>query len=37
MHAAMRWLIQNDPRVKRDPAWGTPINEEHGDHSTLPA
>jgi hypothetical protein len=28
MHAAVRWLIQNDPRVEWDPAWGTPINQE---------
>lgn len=28
MHAAVRWLIQNDPRVQWDPAWGTPINQE---------
>jgi hypothetical protein len=28
MHAAVRWLIQNDPRAKWDPAWGTPINQE---------
>jgi hypothetical protein len=28
MHAAVRWLIQNDPRVHWDPAWGTPINQE---------
>jgi len=28
MHAAVRWLIQNDPRVDWQPAWGTPINQE---------
>jgi hypothetical protein len=28
MHAAVRWLIQNDPRVRWDPAFGTPINQE---------
>jgi hypothetical protein len=28
MHAAVRWLIQHDPRVQWDPAWGTPINQE---------
>jgi hypothetical protein len=28
MHAAVRWLIQNDPRVTWDAAWGTPINQE---------
>ena len=28
MHAAVRWLIQNDPRAKWDPEWGTPINQE---------
>jgi hypothetical protein len=28
MHAAVRWLIQNDPRVQWDPGWGTPINQE---------
>ncbi len=28
MHAAVRWLIQNDPRAEWDPAWGTPINQE---------
>jgi hypothetical protein len=28
MHAAVRWLIQNDPRAQWDPAWGTPINQE---------
>jgi hypothetical protein len=28
MHAAVRWLIQNDPRVEWDAAWGTPINQE---------
>jgi ER-bound oxygenase mpaB/B'/Rubber oxygenase, catalytic domain len=28
MHAAVRWLIRNDPRVHWDPAWGTPINQE---------
>jgi ER-bound oxygenase mpaB/B'/Rubber oxygenase, catalytic domain len=28
MHAAVRWLIQNDPRVRWDPVWGTPINQE---------
>ena len=28
MHAAVRWLIQNDPRVEWQPAWGTPINQE---------
>jgi len=28
MHAAVRWLIQNDPRVRWDPAYGTPINQE---------
>ena len=28
MHAAVRWLIQNDPRVQWDPTWGTPINQE---------
>ncbi len=28
MHAAVRWLIQNDPRVRWDPLWGTPINQE---------
>jgi hypothetical protein len=28
MHAAVRWLIENDPRVEWDPGWGTPINQE---------
>ena len=28
MHAAVRWLILNDPRVQWDPKWGTPINQE---------
>jgi hypothetical protein len=28
MHAAVRWLIGNDPRVQWEPAWGTPINQE---------
>lgn len=28
MHAAVRWLIQNDQRVDWQPAWGTPINQE---------
>ncbi len=30
MHAAVRWLILDDPRarVEWDPAWGTPINQE---------
>jgi hypothetical protein len=28
MHAAVRWLIQNDPRVQWHPDWGTPINQE---------
>ncbi len=28
MHAAVRWLIQNDPRAEWNPAWGTPINQE---------
>jgi hypothetical protein len=28
MHAAVRWLIENDPRVNWDPSWGTPINQE---------
>jgi ER-bound oxygenase mpaB/B'/Rubber oxygenase, catalytic domain len=28
MHAAVRWLIQNDPRAKWDPTWGTPLNQE---------
>ena len=28
MHAAVRWLIQNDPRAEWDPDWGTPINQE---------
>ena len=28
MHAAVRWLIQNDQRVEWQPAWGTPINQE---------
>ncbi len=28
MHAAVRWMIQNDPRATWDPAWGTPINQE---------
>ncbi len=28
MHAAVRWLIQKDPRVDWQPAWGTPINQE---------
>ncbi|HEX4434464.1 MAG TPA: oxygenase MpaB family protein [Acidimicrobiales bacterium] len=28
MHAAVRWLIQKDPRAEWDPAWGTPINQE---------
>jgi hypothetical protein len=28
MHAAVRWLIENDPRVAWDPSWGTPINQE---------
>jgi hypothetical protein len=28
MHAAVRWLILNDPRVHWHPAWGMPINQE---------
>jgi hypothetical protein len=28
MHAAVRWLIANDPRVTWDLSWGTPINQE---------
>ena len=28
MHAAVRWLIENDPRVTWDSSWGTPINQE---------
>ncbi len=28
MHAAVRWLIENDPRVHWEPKWGTPINQE---------
>ncbi|HEY1652420.1 MAG TPA: oxygenase MpaB family protein [Acidimicrobiales bacterium] len=28
MHAAVRWLVENDPRVHWDPEWGTPINQE---------
>jgi hypothetical protein len=28
MHAAVRWLVQNDARVHWDPTWGTPINQE---------
>ncbi len=30
MHAAVRWLILNDPRARAewDPAWGTPVNQE---------
>ena len=28
MHAAVRWLIQNDPRAEWNPDWGTPINQE---------
>jgi hypothetical protein len=28
MHAAVRWLIENDPRVHWDREWGTPINQE---------
>jgi hypothetical protein len=28
MHAAVRWLIENDPRVHWEPNWGTPINQE---------
>jgi hypothetical protein len=28
MHAAVRWLIENDRRVAWDPSWGTPINQE---------
>jgi hypothetical protein len=28
MHAAVRWLIQHDPRVEWDPAWGVPVNQE---------
>ena len=28
MHAAVRWLIQNDPRVRWDSAWDRPINQE---------
>ncbi len=28
MHAAVRWLIKNDPRAQWEPAWGTPINQE---------
>jgi hypothetical protein len=28
MHAAVRWLIEHDPRAEWDPAWGTPINQE---------
>ena len=28
MHAAVRWLIENDPRVDWDPAWGVPVNQE---------
>ena len=28
MHAAVRWLIENDPRVHWEREWGTPINQE---------
>lgn len=28
MHAAVRWLIEHDPRVTWDSSWGTPINQE---------
>ncbi len=28
MHAAVRWLITNDPRVHWEPEWGTPVNQE---------
>ncbi|HWD55440.1 MAG TPA: oxygenase MpaB family protein [Acidimicrobiales bacterium] len=28
MHAAVRWLIENDDRVAWDATWGTPINQE---------
>lgn len=28
MHAAVRWLVENDPRVTWDVSWGTPINQE---------
>lgn len=28
MHAAVRWLIENDPRVHWESEWGTPINQE---------
>jgi hypothetical protein len=28
MHAAVRWLIEHDPRVTWDPSWGSPINQE---------
>jgi ER-bound oxygenase mpaB/B'/Rubber oxygenase, catalytic domain len=28
MHAAVRWLVEHDPRAEWDPAWGTPINQE---------
>jgi hypothetical protein len=28
MHAAVRWLIENDSRVTWDATWGTPINQE---------
>jgi ER-bound oxygenase mpaB/B'/Rubber oxygenase, catalytic domain len=28
MHAAVRWLIEHDPRAHWDPAWGIPINQE---------
>jgi ER-bound oxygenase mpaB/B'/Rubber oxygenase, catalytic domain len=28
MHAAVRWLIEHDPRTQWDPAWGTPVNQE---------
>jgi hypothetical protein len=28
MHAAVRWLIEHDPRATWDPCWGTPINQE---------
>jgi hypothetical protein len=28
MHAAVRWLILNDPRVHWDQAWGVPVNQE---------
>ena len=28
MHAAVRWMIEHDPRAQWEPTWGTPINQE---------